>query len=283
MYRTNPPTRRSPKFINPRVPEVVHVRTHEPAVVQLPEVVGRLVVAPDEQRRVRRACLAGVVLVERPQLLVLVRHGHALQVVDVPHRLEIAAADQQVDDVIPSALLQVAHRRVDLVQLAVAAPLHRDLHDPTVRARAWGRGLRRATRRPDESDFDFGFSRLLTHHVSASRRGVGRVERKRRFTDPRVIDRCAPLKLPRRAASALPSASRVVSRRRHFVPSRDASPLHRWRRSLPPARSRRPRASRREAPLPRDGRDPRARAPRRRTSPPTIRSSWAARERAETR
>ena len=111
------------------MPEVVHVGGDEAAVVELPQVVARLVVPADEQRRHGRLCLAAVVPMEGAELLVLVRHAHALEVVDVADRLEVAAAYQEVNlDVFDP--FQVRQGGVDLVQLAVAAALHRDPHLP---------------------------------------------------------------------------------------------------------------------------------------------------------
>ena len=111
------------------MPEVVDVGGDEAAVVELPQVVARLVVPTYEQRRHGRLCLAAVIPMKGAELLVLVRHAHALEVVDVADRLEVAAAYQEVNlDVFDP--FQVRQGGVDLVQLAVAAALHRDPHLP---------------------------------------------------------------------------------------------------------------------------------------------------------
>ena len=94
-------------------------------------------IASDEKCRYRRRLLTAVVLIKRPELLVLVRHGHAFQIVQVSHGLEIAATNQQINFHLLHHL-QVRDRGVYRIELAVTAPFDRDLHrdvvTPTARA-----------------------------------------------------------------------------------------------------------------------------------------------------
>ncbi len=63
---------------------------------------------------------------ELAQLLILVGHGHALQVASVSYCLEVATDDEEVDFVVVS-LFKGGNLTVDGVERAVAAPFDRDL------------------------------------------------------------------------------------------------------------------------------------------------------------
>lgn len=106
-------------------PEVVDVGGDPPAIVQLLQVVGRLVVPADEQSQDWGDGLAAVVPVEGGHGQVLARDIHGFQVLLVAHRLEVPAANEQVD-FLALFLLHPGDGRVDLVQLPVAASFHDD-------------------------------------------------------------------------------------------------------------------------------------------------------------
>lgn len=113
------------------VAEVVNVGRHPPAEGQLLQEVGRFVVAADEDCENRRRLLTRVVLVESAHFSVLLRHGHAIQIVLVAHGLEVAAAQQQVHlDVF--LLLEVRQSFVDALQLTVSAPFYCHFHFRTL-------------------------------------------------------------------------------------------------------------------------------------------------------
>ena len=65
-------------------------------------------------------------LIKLPQILILIRHGHALQVLMVPNGLEITAYQQAVD-FIAVCLFKMRDSGIDLVEMPVAATLHCDL------------------------------------------------------------------------------------------------------------------------------------------------------------
>ena len=65
-------------------------------------------------------------LIKLPQVLILIRHGHALQVLRVPHSLEVPADKEDVDGgAIP--LFDALDLCVGRVELAVAAAFDGDL------------------------------------------------------------------------------------------------------------------------------------------------------------
>ena len=65
-------------------------------------------------------------LIKLPQILILIRHGHALQVLRVPHSLEVAADEEDVNGgAIP--LFDALDLCVGRVELAVAAAFDGDL------------------------------------------------------------------------------------------------------------------------------------------------------------
>ena len=65
-------------------------------------------------------------LIKLPQILILIRHGHALQILRVPHSLEVAADEEDVDEgAIP--LFDALDLCVGRVELAVAAAFDGDL------------------------------------------------------------------------------------------------------------------------------------------------------------
>lgn len=66
-------------------------------------------------------------LVKRANVLKLLRDGHRAQVVQVPGRLEIAAADEQINLEI-LLRLNVLDRVVDLLQLPVSTSFDSNLH-----------------------------------------------------------------------------------------------------------------------------------------------------------
>ena len=82
-----------------------------------------------------RVLKSQLLLVKRVHALVLLWHGHAGEIGAVAHRLEVAAAQQEVhlDTIL---LFQEPDSFVDLVQFSVAASFHGDLHH------AGGRGRR---------------------------------------------------------------------------------------------------------------------------------------------
>jgi len=85
------------------------------------------VVAADEDGGVRGNLGAGIVLPEGIHGAILGRDVQALQVMLVPHRLEIAAAEEEVDFRV-LRFLQLLKGSVHVVQVAMHAPFHRYLH-----------------------------------------------------------------------------------------------------------------------------------------------------------
>ncbi len=97
-----------------RAPEVVNVGGDPPAIVQLLQVVGCLVVAANEQGQDRGDGLAAVVPMEGGHGQVLTRDVHGLQVLLIAHRLEVAAANEKVN-FLPFFLFHSGDGGVDLV------------------------------------------------------------------------------------------------------------------------------------------------------------------------
>ena len=99
---------------------------------QAAQVVGRLVVAPDEHRQHGRAALARVVLVKLAERPVLGRAREALEVVEVADGLEVPADDEELDLLLAppfggGLLVELGDGLVDAVEVAVAAALDGDL------------------------------------------------------------------------------------------------------------------------------------------------------------
>lgn len=86
-------------------------------------------VAADEDGGVGGNLGAGIVLPEGVHGAVFERDVQALQVMLVPHGLEIAAAEEKVDFRV-FRFLQLLKGSVDIVQVPVHAPFHRYLHPP---------------------------------------------------------------------------------------------------------------------------------------------------------
>lgn len=84
-------------------------------------------VPPDEDGGVRGNLGAGIVLPEGIHGAILGRDVQALQVLLVPNRLEITAAKEKVDFRV-LGFLQVLKGSVNVVQVAMHAPFHRNLH-----------------------------------------------------------------------------------------------------------------------------------------------------------
>lgn len=89
-------------------------------------------VAADEDGGVRGNLSAGVVLPEGIHGAVARWDVQALQVVLVPHGLEIAATYEEVDFGVVG-FLQLLKGSVHILQVAVHAPFHRYLHPRSLR------------------------------------------------------------------------------------------------------------------------------------------------------
>lgn len=93
--QTSDPQRAQPQYVG--CTHIVNVGRDPATVVQLGQVGGGLVIAPNEDGQVRGLAGAAVVLVEVTESAVLGGYGHDLDVVAVANSLEIAADDEQVD------------------------------------------------------------------------------------------------------------------------------------------------------------------------------------------
>jgi len=108
--------------------QVEDVGSYPPAVVQLLQVAGGLVVATNENGEHGRRFLLLVIAVEGVQRAVLGRTGQRLQVTHVAHALEVAAAQQQLHGVRRVHLVHEVDGRVDVVQQSVGAADDRHAH-----------------------------------------------------------------------------------------------------------------------------------------------------------
>lgn len=84
-------------------------------------------IAANEDGGIRGNLGAGIVLPEGIHGAILGRDVQALQILFVPNRLEIAAAEKKVDFRV-LGFLQVLKGSVHVVQVAMHAPFHRNLH-----------------------------------------------------------------------------------------------------------------------------------------------------------
>ena len=111
-----------------RVAQVVDVGSHPPAVGQLLQVVGGLVVAPDEKCQHWGLEFPGVVLGEGAHVVhVFLRPGHGPGVAGNPDGLEVAAAEEEVDFEAGLTLTGL-DCGVDLLEVAMSAALYRHAH-----------------------------------------------------------------------------------------------------------------------------------------------------------
>lgn len=108
-----------------RASKVVDVGGDPPAIVQLLQVVGCLVVAANEQGQNRGDGFSAVIPMEGGHGQVLTRDVHGLQVFLIAHRLEVTAANEKVH-FLPFFLFHSGDGGVDLVKLPMTASFHDD-------------------------------------------------------------------------------------------------------------------------------------------------------------
>lgn len=82
---------------NVRVAEIVNVGRDPATHVELPKIVGSLVVASDKENQARRHEFSSVVLVKLAQLKILRGTSHVIHIMEVSERLNVAAQDKKVE------------------------------------------------------------------------------------------------------------------------------------------------------------------------------------------